>query len=102
MVHVYFLRSQLRPDKTYVGFTELDPHQRLAVHNQQRVPSNGPLRALEFAGLCGRPGTANGTWAGALLQVRFRPCLLAQTVHLISAAIRCVLEIARRHAFQSP
>ena len=39
MYHVYFLRSQLRPGKTYVGFTELDPCQRLAVHNQQRVPS---------------------------------------------------------------
>ena len=39
MYHVYFLRSQSRPEKTYMGFTELDPSQRLAVHNQQRVPS---------------------------------------------------------------
>lgn len=51
MHHVYFLRSQSRPDKTYVGFTELDPNQRLAVHNQQRVPSTArfaPWNLLAF------------------------------------------------------
>lgn len=58
MVHVYFLRSQLRPDKTYVGFTELDPHQRLAVHNQQRVPSTAryaPWNLLAFVAVRERP-----------------------------------------------
>ena len=51
MCHACFLRSQTRPGKTYVGFTELNLHQRLAVHNPQRVPSTArfaPWNLLAF------------------------------------------------------
>ena len=38
MYHVYFLRSSIHPRKTYIGFTELMPEDRLAIHNRRDVP----------------------------------------------------------------
>ena len=39
MYHVYFLRSISSPRRTYIGFTQLPPAERLTVHNRAAVPS---------------------------------------------------------------
>ena len=38
MYHVYFLRSSINPRETYIGYTELMPEDRLAIHNRRDVP----------------------------------------------------------------
>ncbi len=43
MYFVYFLRSDSRPNKTYVGMTE-DVMTRLALHNSGGVPSTARFR----------------------------------------------------------
>ena len=43
MHFVYFLRSDSRPNKTYVGMTQ-DIDSRLAIHNAGKVPSTSRFR----------------------------------------------------------
>lgn len=43
MYYVYFLRSTIYPEKTYVGFT-VDVEQRLKRHNAGTVPSTSDFK----------------------------------------------------------
>jgi len=49
MFYVYIIRSEPRPDQTYIGFTE-DVRQRLAIHNRNgsRHTAKFSPRRLEF------------------------------------------------------
>jgi len=54
MYHVYFLRSESHPGKTYIGFTEVPVNECLAVHNRGAVPSTkrfSPWRVIAYVGV---------------------------------------------------
>ncbi len=47
MYYVYLLRSQLSPDKTYVGFTK-DLKTRFAAHNNGQSPHTSKFKPWEL------------------------------------------------------
>ncbi len=47
MYYVYLLRSQLSPDKTYVGFTK-DLKNRLTAHNNGQSPHTAKFKPWEL------------------------------------------------------
>jgi putative endonuclease len=52
MFYVYYLRSQLYPDRTYIGFTA-NLKQRLADHNSGKSVYTSPLKPWKLVGFLG-------------------------------------------------